>query len=43
MQIIARSDKKTDIGDAGYIMAKKSRWGDLWPTYYDMNQKVTDL
>ncbi|GMH39551.1 hypothetical protein BSKO_07449 [Bryopsis sp. KO-2023] len=41
--IVARSDMKSFMGRAGFRMAKKSRWGDLWPTYFNRNRKVLDL
>ena len=33
-QIIATTDKRTWLGPAGYRLARKSRWGDLWPKFY---------
>eukprot|EP00210_Caulerpa_lentillifera_P002881 g2751.t1 len=40
--IVARSDRQKVIGDAAYIMSKKMRWGDLWPSYYNRNHKITN-
>ena len=33
-QVVATNDKKTWLGPGGYRLARKSRWGDLWPKYY---------
>lgn len=33
-QVVATTDKKTWLGPGGYRLARKSRWGDLWPKYY---------
>ena len=33
-QIIATTDKRTWLGAGGYRLVRKSRWGDLWPKYY---------
>lgn len=33
-QIIATTDKRTWLGPAGYRLVRKSRWGDLWPKFY---------
>ena len=33
-QVVAVTDKKTWLGPGGYRLARKSRWGDLWPKYY---------
>ena len=33
-QVVASSDKRTWLGPAGYRLARKARWGDLWPTHY---------
>lgn len=33
-QIVATTDKKTWLGPGGYRLTRKSRWGDLWPKYY---------
>ena len=39
-QVIASADKKGWLGPAGYRLARKARWGDLWPTYY-ANRAIT--
>ncbi len=33
-QVVATTDKKTWLGPGGYRLARKSRWGDLWPKFY---------
>lgn len=33
-QVVATADKKTWLGAGGYRLVRKSRWGDLWPKYY---------
>ncbi len=33
-QVVASSDKRSWLGPAGYRLARKARWGDLWPTHY---------
>lgn len=33
-QVVASSGKRTWLGPAGYRLARKARWGDLWPTHY---------
>ncbi|BDA42580.1 probable methyltransferase-like protein 17, mitochondrial at N-terminal half [Coccomyxa sp. Obi] len=33
-QVVASSDKRAWLGPAGYRLARKARWGDLWPTHY---------
>lgn len=33
-QVIATTDKRTWLGPAGYRLVRKSRWGDLWPKFY---------
>ncbi|KAL3162830.1 hypothetical protein ABBQ32_009284 [Trebouxia sp. C0010 RCD-2024] len=33
-QVVASTDKKTWLGPGGYRLVRKSRWGDLWPKYY---------
>ena len=33
-QIVATTDKRTWLGPGGYRLTRKSRWGDLWPKYY---------
>lgn len=33
-QVVATTDKKTWLGPGGYRLARKTRWGDLWPKYY---------
>ena len=33
-QVVATTDKKSWLGPGGYRLARKSRWGDLWPKYY---------
>ena len=33
-QVVASSDKQTWLGPAGYRLARKARWGDLWPAHY---------
>ena len=33
-QVVATNDKRTWLGPGGYRLARKSRWGDLWPKYY---------
>lgn len=33
-QVLAAADKKTWLGPAGYALARDSKWGDLWPSYY---------
>lgn len=33
-QVVATTDKKTWLGPGGYRLVRKSRWGDLWPKYY---------
>lgn len=40
--IVARSDRKQPwIGPAAYRLARALRWGDLWPSVYHRNAKVT--
>eukprot|EP01025_Chloroclados_australasicus_P032825 TRINITY_DN3334_c2_g1_i1.p1 TRINITY_DN3334_c2_g1~~TRINITY_DN3334_c2_g1_i1.p1 ORF type:complete len:891 (-),score=127.73 TRINITY_DN3334_c2_g1_i1:769-3105(-) len=42
--VITKTDrKKYWFGKAGYRMARKARWGDLWPIYYNSNDRVTKL
>ena len=33
-QVVAAADRRRWLGPAGYRLARKSRWGDLWPAYY---------
>ena len=33
-QVLTAADKKTWLGPAGYTLARNSKWGDLWPSYY---------
>lgn len=33
-QVLAAADRKTWLGPAGYALARSSKWGDLWPSYY---------
>ena len=33
-QVVATTDKKTWLGPGGYRLVRKSRWGDLWPKFY---------
>ncbi|KAK9909809.1 hypothetical protein WJX75_007685 [Coccomyxa subellipsoidea] len=33
-QVVASSNKQTWLGPAGYRLARKARWGDLWPAHY---------
>lgn len=33
-QVLASADRKTWLGPAGYALARNSKWGDLWPSYY---------
>ena len=34
-QIVAAADKRAWLGPAGYRLARKARWGDLWPRWYE--------
>lgn len=36
-QVVATTDKRTWLGPGGYRLARKSRWGDLWPKFYQDN------
>ena len=33
-QVVAAADRRRWLGPAGYRLARKSRWGDLWPAFY---------
>lgn len=33
-QVVAKADRKGWLGSAGYRLARKCRWGDLWPLSY---------
>lgn len=33
-QVITSAERRGWLGPAGYRMARKARWGDLWPTHY---------
>jgi Mitochondrial small ribosomal subunit Rsm22 len=40
--IVARSDRKQPwLGPAAYRLARAMSWGDLWPSVYHRNVKVT--
>ena len=34
-QVVAAADKRAWLGPAGYRLARKARWGDLWPRWYE--------
>ena len=42
-QVVATTDKKLWLGPGGYRLARKSRWGDLWPKYYQDYALTLDL
>ena len=33
-QVVRKRDKEATLGPAGYRLARKARWGDLWPMFY---------
>ncbi len=37
--MVARSDSDKWMGKAAYRMAKQAEWGDLWPSFYNLNPK----
>ena len=44
-QVVATNDKRTWLGAGGYRLARKTRWGDLWPKYYQdyaLTQSTSD-
>jgi hypothetical protein len=42
-QVVASADKRGWLGPAGYRLARKACWGDLWPTYYANRAIITKL
>ncbi len=42
-QVLAAADKKTWLGPAGYALARDSKWGDLWPSYYINRAIITKI
>lgn len=36
-QVLRKRDKQALLGPAGYRLARRSRWGDLWPMFYQRN------
>ena len=36
---MSKSDAAKWMGSAGYSMARSSQWGDLWPSFYNLNPK----
>lgn len=42
-QVLAAADKKTWLGPAGYALARDSKWGDLWPSYYINRAIITKM
>lgn len=37
--VVSRSDAAKWMGSAGYALARSSQWGDLWPSFYNLNPK----
>lgn len=42
-QVVRKRDKEGTLGPAGYRLARKARWGDLWPMFYQRTTGQTVL